>query len=206
VADELWTTRLRLRRWSRHDLAPLSEVFAKPEVWQFPFGRGFTRDETERFLAYRIAEQATGGWSEWAVELGDSGRLLGYVGLSEPHFLPEVMPTVEIGWRLDPDVWGRGFATEAARAALDDGFSRPGLDDVVSIYEPDNKSSGRVMVRLGMRFDRDTRHPTRDLPLRVYRLSRIAWKAQTHRDESHRDESHRDESHRDESHGDDGTR
>jgi RimJ/RimL family protein N-acetyltransferase len=180
VTDDLLTTRLRLRRWSRADIAPLAEVFAKPEVWWFPFGRGFTREETERFLAYRIAEQATGGWTDWAVELGDSRRLIGYVGLSEPHFLPEIMPAVEIGWRLDPEVWGRGFATEAARAALAHGFSSPALDDVVSIYQPDNESSGRVMARLGMRFDRDTRHPTRDLALRVYRLSRADWENQTH--------------------------
>jgi len=90
------------------------------------------------------------------------------------------MPAVEIGWRLDPEVWGRGFATEAARAALAHGFSSPALDDVVSIYQPDNESSGRVMARLGMRFDRDTRHPTRDLALRVYRLSRADWENQTH--------------------------
>jgi RimJ/RimL family protein N-acetyltransferase len=180
VPDELLTTRLRLRRWRRDDIAPLAEVFAKPEVWWFPFGRGFTREETERFLAYRIAEQATGGWTDWAVELGDSGRLIGYVGLSEPHFLPEIMPAVEIGWRLDPEVWGRGFATEAARAALTHGFSSPALDDVVSIYQPDNESAGRVMLRLGMRFDRDTRHPTRDLALRVYRLSRAEWESETH--------------------------
>jgi RimJ/RimL family protein N-acetyltransferase len=183
VAEELVTSRLRLRRWSRHDLAALSGIFAKAEVWRFPFGRGFTREETERFLAYRIAEQATGGWAEWAVELGETGRLIGYVGLSVPHFLPEVMPTVEIGWRLDPDVWGRGLATEAARAALADGFSRPDLDEVVSIYQPDNEASGRIMARLGMRFDRDTRHPTRDLALRVYRLSRVDWQTTALHDE-----------------------
>ena len=179
TVDELLTPRLRLRRWELDDIAALAEVFAKPAVWRFPFGRGFSIEETEAFLTYRIAEQATGGWSEWAAELSESGRLVGYIGLSEPHFLPELMPTVEIGWRLDPDVWRQGLATEGARAALADGFSNPGLDDVVSIYQPENGASGRVMARLGMRFDRDTRHPTRDLALRVYRLSRADWEGRS---------------------------
>jgi RimJ/RimL family protein N-acetyltransferase len=177
VVDELLTSRLRLRRWTQEDRGRLAEVFAKPEVWRFPFGRGFSAEETQAFLAYRIAEQATGGWADWATELRDSGRLIGYIGLSVPHFLPEVMPTVEIGWRLDPLAWGRGLATEGARAALAHGFSSPDLHEVVSIYEPQNAASGRVMMRLGMRFDRDTVHPTRGLALRVYRLSRAEWES-----------------------------
>jgi len=179
VVDELLTARLRLRRWRHDDVVALAEVFAKPEVWQFPFGRGFTAQETEAFLAYRIAEQTTGGWAEWAVELRDTGRLVGSVGLSEPHFLPELMPAVEVGWRLDPIAWGRGLATEGARAALAYGFSSPGLHEVVSIYQPENAASGRVMARLGMRFDRDTVHPTRAVALRVYRLARVEWQTTT---------------------------
>jgi RimJ/RimL family protein N-acetyltransferase len=177
VVDELLTSRLRLRRWTHEDSGRLAEVFAKPEVWQFPFRRGFSVGETQAFLAYRIAEQATGGWADWATELRDSGRLIGNIGLSVPHFLPEVMPTVEIGWRLDPVAWGRGLATEGARAALAHGFSSPDLHEVVSIYEPQNAASGRIMMRLGMRFDRDTVHPTRGLALRVYRLSRAEWES-----------------------------
>jgi RimJ/RimL family protein N-acetyltransferase len=185
VADELLTARLRLRRWTSEDSGRLAEVFAKPEVWQFPFGRGFNVEETRAFLAHRIAEQATGGWAEWATEHRDSGRLIGYIGLSVPHFLPEVMPTVEVGWRLDPDAWGQGLATEGARAALAHGFSSPDLHEVVSIFEPQNAASGRVMERLGMRFDRDTVHPTRGLALRVYRLSRAQWETMTpHKDKA----------------------
>ena len=118
------------------------------------------------------------------MELRDSGRLIGYVGLSEPHFLPEVMPTVEIGWRLDPMAWGRGLATEGARVALAEGFSNPELHEVVSIYQPENAASGRVMERLGMHFDRDTVHPTRGLALRVYRLSRVEWETMANDDDN----------------------
>jgi RimJ/RimL family protein N-acetyltransferase len=175
MADELLTPHLRLRRWNRDDRAALCEIFGQPEVWRFPFGRGLTPEETGAFLAHRIAEQATGAWCEWAAERREDRKLIGYIGLARPYFLPEVMPTVEIGWRLDPSSWGRGLATEGAKAALADGFTHPDLDEVVSIYQPENEASGRVMARLGMRFDRDTHHPTRGLALRVYRLSRVDW-------------------------------
>ncbi len=175
MADELLTARLRLRRWSLDDLEDLVRIFAQPEVWEFPFGRGFTAPETEGFLARRIQEQELGSWVVWAAEHRAGGGLIGYIGLSVPDFLPEIMPAVEVGWRLDPAEWGRGLATEGARATLADGFSARGLDEVVSIYQPENVASGRVMARLGMRFDRDTRHPSSGSALRVYRLSRRQW-------------------------------
>ena len=101
--------------------------------------------------------------------------LIGYIGLTEPNFLPEVMPSVEIGWRLDPLAWGRGLATEGAKAALAFGFEDLHLEGVVSICEPDNVSSSRVMERLGMHFDRETVDPERGVPLSLYRLERAEW-------------------------------
>jgi RimJ/RimL family protein N-acetyltransferase len=89
----------------------------------------------------------------------------------------QVMPTVEVGWRLDPDYWGHGLATEGGRAALSFAFETLGLDEIVSIYEPDNVASGRVMEHLGMRPERDTVHPTLGVPLRVYRIDRPEWSA-----------------------------
>ena len=112
----------------------------------------------------------------WAAELTDTGTLIGYVGLSAPAFLPEIMPTVEVGWRLDPDYWGKGLATEGAEATLGFGFDDLGLDHVVSITEPENWRSERVMKRLGMTHQLDTCHPELDMALRVYRLAREAWR------------------------------
>jgi RimJ/RimL family protein N-acetyltransferase len=179
VAD-LLTSRLRLREWSLDDLGSLSEVFAKPQVWHFPFGRGLSVAETEAFLLRRLEEQESRGWSIWAAEDRGTSQLIGYVGLSEPTFLPEVMPSVEIGWRFDPVVWGRGLATEGAGAALAFGFEDLDLDFVVSICEPENVSSSRVMGRIGMYFDRQTVHPDHEVPLHVYRLNRTGWEgAQT---------------------------
>jgi RimJ/RimL family protein N-acetyltransferase len=109
----------------------------------------------------------------------EDDRVIGYVGLEPPTFLPEVMPTVEVGWRLDPEYWGRGLATDEGHAALRFGFDVVGLDEIVSIYEPENVASGRLMQHIGMRHDRDTTHPTLGVDLRVYRLLRSEWEACT---------------------------
>lgn len=175
VEFEILTPRLRIRPWTIADLTRLSEIFAKPEVWRYPFGRGFTSQETELFLRRKLKAQQTDGASPAAAEERGSGRLLGYIALSPPDWLPEVMPTVEIGWRLDPAVWGQGLASEGAEALLAYGFDQRALPEILSIYEPDNVASGRVMEKIGMQFERDTRHPNFDRPLRICRLSRDQW-------------------------------
>ena len=169
------TRRLVLRRWTPDDLDALVAVFEKPEVWRFPFQRGLTSEETEAFLRRKLAEWESRGWAQWAAVSKEDGALIGFIGLSPPDFLPEVMPTVEVGFRLDPDYWGRGLATEGGRAALEFGFRVLGLDEIVSIYEPLNVASGRVMERLGMCPDRDTKHPTLGVPLRVFKIRRDQW-------------------------------
>ena len=166
------TERLVLRTWRTEDSVELAPAFAKPEVWWFPFRRGWTAAETASFVERKIDEWATRGWSQWAVEHKGDARLIGFIGLAPPDFLPEVMPTVEVGWRLDPDYWGQGLATEGGRAALEFGFEVLELPEIVSIYEPDNVASGRVMERLGMVHDRDTVHPELGVPLRVLKITR----------------------------------
>ena len=177
---ELSTERLHLRRWSAADLPALEAVFAKPEVWWFPFRRGFSTEETRDFLERKLIEWERRGWSQWAVVHRRDDRLIGYLGLSPPVFLPEVMPAVEVGWRIDPDYWGRGLATEGGRAALAFGFEVLRLDEIVSICEPENVASERVMLRIGMVLDRDTTHPELGVPLRVYKTSKARWEAEWH--------------------------
>ena len=169
------TARLILRSWHPNDLEPLARIFAKEQVWRYPFNRGWTRQETQDFLNRKIVEWQERGFSQWAVEAKEHLQLIGFLGLAPPEFLPEVMPTVEVGWRLDPGWWGRGLATEGGRAALEYAFKTLGLDEVVSIYEPENVASGRVMERLGMKPYRETTHPSLGVPLRVYKMTRSEW-------------------------------
>jgi RimJ/RimL family protein N-acetyltransferase len=151
---DVTTERLDLRRFRDEDLDELAAVFATVEVWRYPFGRGLTRDETAGFLDRQIASWDRCGFGLWAVVERSSGRLTGFVGLSIPAFLPEILPAIEVGWRLHPDVWGQGYASEAARAALDESFSTLGLDVVCSVPQSDNAASVRVCERLGLRLAR----------------------------------------------------
>jgi RimJ/RimL family protein N-acetyltransferase len=171
------TERLILRPWRETDLDPLVEVFAKPDFWWYPDQRGWTAAETADFLDAKLEQWATRGWAQWAV-VYKPDVLIGFLGLMPPAFLPEVMPTVEIGWRLDPDYWGRGLATEGGHAGLRFGFETLGLDHLVSIYEPENVASGRVMQHLGMHLFLETVHPELGVDLHVYRLTADEWRAQ----------------------------
>jgi RimJ/RimL family protein N-acetyltransferase len=182
---ELSTARLGLRGWRDSDYAPFAALNADPEVMRhFPAPLDRTASDA---LADRcrgtIAER---GWGLWAVEVlpgaddgDDAGAFTGFVGLAEPRFDAHFTPAVEVGWRLATRFWGRGYATEAATAALGYAFGELGLDEVVSFTTVANDRSRRVMERLGMHRDpgEDFDHPSlaADDPIRphvLYRLSR----------------------------------
>ena len=149
------TERLSLRRFRESDADLLEPIFAKQEVWQFPYGRGFTRAETEMFLDAQLREWDECGLGCWLASSKSDGRALGYVGLSIPHFLPEILPAVEVGWRFDPEVWGNGYATEGASVALTLAFTTLGLERVCSAPQTSNPPSGKVCERLGMAHERN---------------------------------------------------
>lgn len=148
------TERLLLRKFKHNDAEDLSVIFAKPEVWMYPYGRGFNLKETQMFLEAQIAEWDEGGFGCWLATEKTSMQVIGYVGISVPHFLPDILPAAEVGWRFDPDVWGQGFATEGAIAALDEAFNTLNLDRVCSAPQSINPPSSKVCQRLGMRFER----------------------------------------------------
>jgi RimJ/RimL family protein N-acetyltransferase len=112
-----------------------------------------------------------------AVVVGDTGELAVWAGLSIPTFLREILPAIEVGWRLGDRYRGRGYATEAGSAWVSYGFEQPGLDRIVSIYEPHNAASGAVMRRLGFTLERETTHPAGGVPLHMTSLARTAWLA-----------------------------
>jgi len=100
------TSRLHLRKFRESDLDELAVVFVKPEVWEYPYGRGFTRQQTHAFINTMIDEWDQCGFGCWIAIERTTGTVVGYVGLSVPMFLPEILPAVEVGWRFDPDHWG----------------------------------------------------------------------------------------------------
>jgi ribosomal-protein-alanine N-acetyltransferase len=182
---ELRTRRLRLRRWLPADREPFAALNADPRVTEFlpsPLAR-----EASDALAGRIESHfAAHGFGLWAVEAPGVAAFLGFTGLSIPAFQSHFTPCVEIGWRLAAPFQGRGYATEAARAALGFGFQQLRLDEVVSFAAAGNLRSRRVMEKLGMRRDPadDFDHPglPEGHPLRRHVLYRIARAEATRRD------------------------
>jgi RimJ/RimL family protein N-acetyltransferase len=145
----LTTARLILRPFVPEDLDELEVMHSEESFWWYPFRRGMTREQTAAFLGLVVERYETDGFGIEAAIDRDSGSMMGWAGLAVPHFLPEILPAVEVGWRFAEASRGRGLATEAGAAALSWGFNAGGLDRIVSIYEPANVASGRVMERLG---------------------------------------------------------
>jgi RimJ/RimL family protein N-acetyltransferase len=175
---ERLTERLRLRMWRDADLDPVATMDGDPEVMRY-IGDGSTR--TREQVAGGLA-RAREGWEErgfglFAVEVRETGELAGWVGLAVPDFLPEVLPAVEIGWRLRREHWGRGYATEAAREVLAFGFGEVGLEEIISIVDVRNQASLRVTTKLGMRPKRRTTVPGRGQSIQVTAITREEYAA-----------------------------
>jgi RimJ/RimL family protein N-acetyltransferase len=172
------TPRLVLRRWREDDVAPMSAINADPVVMRF-ISDGSVRDEQQTKAGIEAWER---GWNRrgfglFALELRATGELIGFAGLNVPEFLPEVMPAVEIGWRLGRPFWGRGLATEAARAALRFGLFECGLERIVSVAQVGNDASERIMSKLGMRLERETVAPNSGRPVRVHAITKAHYLA-----------------------------
>lgn len=171
------TARLRLRQWRDEDLAPFAALNADPEVMAH-FPAVLSREESDAGAARARAGIARDGYGFWAVEVLGGAPFIGFVGIKPVNFAAPFAPAVEIGWRLARSTWGRGYATEAARAALTFGFGQLRLKEIVSFTVPANTRSRAVMERLGMTHDpaEDFDHP--NLPeghaLRRHVLYRVA--------------------------------
>jgi RimJ/RimL family protein N-acetyltransferase len=177
LPPELATERLRLRRWRAADREPFAALNADPRVMRhFP---ALLAREASDALAERIeAGFERDGFGPWAVEVPGVAPFVGFVGLSLPAFEAPFTPCVELGWRIAAEHWNRGYATEAARAALAFAFGELRLSEVVAFTVPANLPSRRVMEKLGMRRDAagDFDHPwlPAGYPLRRHVLYRIA--------------------------------
>lgn len=135
-------------------------------------GSVLNRTRAEELIASFESQWETRGFALLAAALRDGGPLIGAVGLSVPTFLPEILPAVEVGWRLGQEHWGRGFATEAAEAVLHFGFDQLELEQIVSIHQIGNDASERVMQKLSMRPIRETTDPSCQRPVRVHAIDR----------------------------------
>ena len=174
--DRLETQRLVLRRWDDSDRAPFAAMNADPDVMRY-FEAPLSRAQSDALVDRIGTVFASYGFGLWALEVKDRAPFIGFTGLAPLNPLVPY-PGIEVGWRLARSAWGRGYATEAARASLAYGFDVAGLDEIVSITSVVNAPSRAVMDRLGMThdpaedFDHEALAP--GSPLRrhvIYRLS-----------------------------------
>lgn len=182
--NPLRTARLLLRPWRAADLEPFAALNADPAVMRW-FPSTLTRADSDALAARIRSHLDEHGWGLWAVEARGTAPFLGFVGLAPLTFAARFTPAVEVGWRLAAQWWGRGYAPEAARAAVRVGFDRLGLDEIVSVTAVGNAPSRRVMDKLGMTHDPrdDFDHPNvpPDSPLRRHVLYRLRRDTEGHR-------------------------
>jgi RimJ/RimL family protein N-acetyltransferase len=180
----LHTPRLVIRNWQERDRDLFHLINSDDRVMQFfPFRR--TRQQADEVMNKLRAAIDARGFGLAAIELAASGEPIGYAGLS-PVTMPPVIPTeeIEIGWRLAPGHWGRGYASEAAAALLRLGFRDLGMKEIISFAAATNIRSIAVMQRIGLRYDATSdfdhpRVPETQPHLRphvLYRLTRDVWR------------------------------
>ena len=146
----LETERLRLRMFRESDLEAYARMCADPEVMRhLGDGKTLSRADAWRQMAGILGHWHLRGYGLWAVEERATGMLVGRIG----HINPEGWPGFELGWMLGREHWGKGYATEGARAALDHAFVALDRAHVISLIRPDNRASVRVAERLGERLE-----------------------------------------------------
>ena len=176
MAQTITTSRLILRRWRVYDREPFHALNADPRVMEFM--PGLLTPQASGDLVTRIEQHFDRhGFGPFAAELIENKAFIGYIGLYTPSFDAPFMPAVEIAWRLAFDYWGRGLATEGARAVAHYAFQTLALPSLVSFTVPQNLRSRRVMEKLGMAHNPadDFDHPSlpEGHPLRRHVLYRI---------------------------------
>ncbi len=149
------TSRLRLRCWRDGDRDAFASLHADAEVMR-DAGGPLDRARSDAKLDRYVAAFQQRGFCRWAVGTLE-GDFLGYTGVMPAWQAHPLGPHFDIGWRLARSAWGKGYATEAATAALRDAFTRCGLTEVLAYTAPDNPRSRAVMARLRLRRD-----PSRD--------------------------------------------
>lgn len=172
-AAELQTERLLLRRWRPEDEAPMIAINRDPEVVRY-LNRPIDEAAVTGFYGEMLGHWERHGFCYYALEStepGSRGALFGFAGFAYlPAFFSHLTDAPELGWRLAPGAWGRGLATEAARAALAVGLeARPDVE-VISVIHPENARSQSVAAKLGMRHDRTVLNPLLEIDTQVWAL------------------------------------
>lgn len=152
------TERLGLRRWIESDIKPFAEMNKDAEVTRYLL-KTLTDEETLEMVQRINLSFYKNNFGLYAVENRLTGKFIGFTGFTVPTFEAFFTPCIEIGWRYQKEMWGKGFATEAAVACLNYGFETLKFNRVVSFTSVINLNSEKVMKRIGMKKIGEFDHP-----------------------------------------------
>lgn len=142
----LETERLVFRSWARTDIDDLFEILRDQQVVQYiGDGNPFSREKVFEFLLWAENYERENNFCRWKLIEKSSGKIVGSCGFARPHETPEI----ELGYLLERTAWGKGYATEAARACLKYGFEKLNFDEVIAITDWENTASQRVLEKIG---------------------------------------------------------
>ncbi len=154
----LKSKRLGLRNWLPEDEAPFIEMCQDPEVMRF-FPALSSKEETLDLINRLRLHFEKHGYTYFAVDVLETGEFIGFCGLAVQAWQSEFTPCVDMGWRLQQSAWGKGYATEAARACLDAAANIFGLQEVFTFAPDLNLPSQNVMKKIGLEYAGDFIHP-----------------------------------------------
>lgn len=165
------TTRLTLRPWLKTDLEAMTAINANEAVMRY-FPTTQNREETMAFIERQQVHQEKHGYCYFAAELRTTEQVIGFIGLNYQQYTAPFSPATDIGWRLHPDHWRKGLATEGAVACLAYAFDTLQLNEIVSVAIIQNLPSIGVMQKIGMELAGEFDHPAlADRP----DIQRCAW-------------------------------
>lgn len=157
--DYLFTTsRLGFRPWHPADLLPFAAMNQDPEVMRY-FPKLVDPEQTRDSVQRQIDQQRDHGFCFWATDLLATAAFIGFIGINQPRFKASFTPCFEIGWRLMPEYWGKGLATEGAKACVSYARHTLEIPELYSFTPLSNKPSERVMQKIGMHKLGTFRHP-----------------------------------------------
>ena len=150
--------RLGFRNWNQKDLPLLVKLNNDPRVMEY-FPSTLSETDSRQFL-YKMQKMFDNkGYCYFAVDLIDTGKFIGFIGLCDQEYESPFTPCVDIGWRISPEYWGYGYATEGARKCLEYGFNNLGVKSIISVAPAVNQRSVRIMEKIGMTKKGSFEHP-----------------------------------------------
>ena len=141
--------RLGFRNWTDSDLEEFAIINADEDVMEY-FPKPLSKNETADFITRLKDHYDKNNYNYFATEILKTGELIGFIGLAYQDYKTKFTPATDIGWRLKPSAWGKGYATEGAKKCLEFAFKKIQLEKVISVFTEKNIKSENIMKKIGM--------------------------------------------------------